>query len=133
MHAGGIYQRPGLPSRACRAAEQQVSRLEQRSGAIVEVGGPVRGQRFAGQRRQVDLHRAVEHPGVGRHPVTLLDDQHITRHEPDGVDHLKPAVPDDLGLGRQVAGQCLNGVLGLLLLREGQERVQDDHRDDRDG
>ena len=63
-----------------------------------------------------------------------LDDEHVAGHE------LAPrrqpcggAVAQHRGAVGQVAGERLDRPLGLLLLDEGEGRVEDDDDDDRDG
>ena len=86
----------------------------------------------AGQGREVDLERPLEQLCVGRNAVALAEQEHIARNEPRCLDELRAPVADNGGLHGQVAGKRLDGALGLPLLRERKQRVEDDHRQDRD-
>ena len=102
-----------------------------RSG-IEQVGGAGRGRRLAGQRRHVDLDRALDQPRVGGDSLALGDREDVARNEPGGVDLVELAVAEHPRLRRQVAPQRLDRALGLPLLGESEAGVEDDHDDDGD-
>jgi hypothetical protein len=56
---------------------------------------------------------------------------HVARDEQACRDRPAVAVAQDGDHVGEVGGQCLDGTLGLALLEQGEERVQDDHADDR--
>ena len=120
------------PSGARRPAEHEVARLQQRQVDVVERGRAERRQRLARERREVDLERAAQQPGVGGDAIALLDHQDVAGHEPGGLDDLPLTVAHDGGVRRQVGLERLDRALGLALLRERERRVDDDHDDDRD-
>ena len=80
----------------------------------------------------IDLERPFEQPRVGRHAVALGEEEHVAGHEHGRLDLLGAAVANDGGPNRKIACERLDRTLGLPLLREGKERVQDDHRQDRE-
>ena len=119
--------------RAGRAREHQLAGLEQRHLGVQHVRGAERRQRLAAERRQVDLDAPGEQSRVRRDAVALLDHQHVSWHQPRGLDRLlllRRAAPSRSPAG---SGQRLDRSLGLQLLGEREARVDQDHHDDRDG
>ena len=99
----------------------------------VQLGRPVDGERLARQGREVDLQPPFQKPRVGRDLVAGLQQEDVARDELAGFDLAAAPVPEDRGALGQVALERFHGALGLPLLGEGEEGVQHDHRDDRDG
>jgi hypothetical protein len=86
--------------------------------------------RLPRQRGQVDVDGPVDQPRVGRDLLSLLDEENVARNEPGCVHELPLAVSQDRRLLRQVGAQRLDGALGLALLGEGEDRVQNDDGED---
>ena len=95
--------------------------------------GPRDRHRFARERGHVDLERPIEDAGVGRDPLALLQQEHVSGNELSRLDHGALSVAKDECLEREVLLERLHGFLGLLLLHEGEERIEPDHGDDRAG
>jgi len=71
---------------------------------------------FTSQRGSVDLQPAPDEMRIGGHAVTLLEQDHIARHEIADVDQPAPSVADDGDLLGEEGSQGLDGALGLALL-----------------
>ena len=86
---------------------------------------------FAGQRRLLHLQALdLEQPQVGRHLVAGLDEDDVARHQPFGGDGLAMAVAQHAGLQRQHLADGIERPLGLALLDEADQRVDDDDAGD---
>ena len=101
------------------------------SGSSVGVGRAVDGLRLAGEGREVDLDAATEEACVGGDPVALADDDDVAGHERGRVDDADVAVANDGRLLREIALERLDSPARLPLLGEGEDGVEQDHRDDR--
>ena len=132
VHAGGDDERAGDSSDACRAAEDEFTRVEQRTGGVRELGRAEHRLRLARHRRQIDIDCPIEQPGVRRDPIALLDQEHVAGHKRAGVDLLPTTVPEYVGLLGEVAPKGFDGLLCLALLDEGEEGVEQHDRHDRD-
>jgi hypothetical protein len=84
--ARGDDERAGRSRDARRAAEDELSRLDEWAFAVDELRGAVDRLGLAGERGEIDLDRPVEQAGVGGDSLTLVDDEHVARHELRGVD-----------------------------------------------
>ena len=129
-HARREHERAGLPLGHVRAAEDEVARLEERR-MVKELGGAICRERLARQHREVDLERALEQTRVSRDPIARFEQEHVAGDELAGIDLAVMALAHHLATRRQIPLQRLHGPFRLLLLEEGEERVQDDHGDDR--
>ena len=116
-----------------RAAEDEVLRLEGRLCGTIPFARAVLGLRLAGQRRHVHLERSGDQPRIGREPVALAEQDQVAGHEIRGGDLELLAVAPHPRHGREVLPQRFGGPLRLDLLEEGEEGIEHDHRDDRDG
>jgi len=67
---------------------------------------------------------------VRRGPVALGEEEEIPGHEGCGLDLDRPPLAPDARAGRQVSPERLCGFLSLEFLKEGEDGVQDDDRDD---
>jgi hypothetical protein len=93
----------------------------------------VHGERLTGERRLVDLERVpLEQPRVGGDDVAELDADDVTGHQDRRVLLLPPAVPQQLGLGRQPGHERRRGVPGVGLLDVADGGVDEEQRDDAD-
>jgi hypothetical protein len=103
-----------------RAGEQQVAR-QQRIAALAFGGAPRLGQRFAGQRRQVDAKPpALDQPAVGRHLVALDQQHDVAGHQFAGLDLDGRTVAPDLdALRRNSAARRSPARRELPAKREG--------------
>jgi hypothetical protein len=100
---------------------------------LVLLGRAKDRKRLARQRREIDLERPLEQPGVGGDLVAGFEHDHVTRHQLARLDLAPPAFPDHRCLGREIALERLDCPLGLLLLHEGEKGVEDDDGNDRGG
>jgi len=130
-HPGREDDRLRLAAGAERSREDQVRRLQRRHAGLGRAGQPRDRLRLAGQRRGVDLDRALDQARVGAQPVALVDQQQVPRHQLARVDLDPLAAAADARPRGQVLAQRLGRALGLQLLAEGEEGVEHDHRDDR--
>ncbi len=132
VHAGGVDERAGLPADAGRAAEHEPAGLDGRAaGLVLGIGRAVDGLRLAGERREIDLDPATEEACVGGDPVAFADDHDVAGHERGRVDDADVAVANDGRLLWEIALERLDSPARLSLLGEGEDRVEQDHRDDR--
>ena len=132
MHPGCEHQAARrTPGTGC-AAEDQVARLDEWPAGIVQIGRPERRQRLPRERRRVDLEGSIEQTDVRRDPVTFLDHEHVAGNEVRRGHDLVLSLAEHLRLRRQVALERFDRSAGLLLLHEGESRVQHDYGDDRD-
>ena len=131
VHSGGRDHGPGVAAGAHGAAEHQVAAEQHRAVGVHQVGRPVDGNRLAGQGRQVHIQAARDQPRVGAHPLTLGDQQQVAGHQVGGRDLAGPAVADGVGVSGRNAASASTAFSACSLLREGEQRVQDDHRPDR--
>ena len=131
MHPGCEDDRLGLPRGAERAGEDEIVGVDQRRRRPAANRAARDRLRLARERRRIDLHRARDQPRVGGEAIALADQQQVARHQlcDFDLDRLFPApYPRPR---RQVLAQRLGGPLRLQLLGEGEDGVEDDHRDDR--
>ena len=132
LHPGGKDEGLRLARDARGSAEHEISCVEQRATRIALVGRAKHGLRLPGERRHVDVDRALEETRVRRDPVALDDEQDVAGHELARVDGRAVRIADDRCLDREVEPQRLDGAFGLTFLHEREQRVQDDDQDDCD-
>ena len=90
------------------------------------------GLALTGEHGEVDQQPVLgEHDGIGRHPVAALEEQDVIDHDVLGLDHLPAPVPPDRDAGREHLREPVGGPVGACLLDRGEDRVQQDHSDDR--
>jgi hypothetical protein len=131
-HARCEDDRLGLSARADRAAEDKVGRSQRVEARRLVARRSLHGHGLAGQRRHVDLDGAGDEPGVGGDPHAFFDQHQVARDEFGSRNARPGAVTDHPGSRRNVRTQRLHRPLGLPLLHEGEEGVQEDHEDDHD-
>ncbi len=105
--------------------------------------GSVWGERIPGlllHRHRLPRHgrfvgleaAALQDPGVGGDLVPRLQKDHVPGHQSGGGHPEGDAVPQGQGGGRGHAPQLLQGLLGVVLLGDGDDRVDHhDHQNDR--
>ena len=122
LHPGREDERLRLAADAGRAAEDEVARLEQRAGRSCRSAERSTGCDSPGQRREVDVERALEEARVGRDPVALGEQQDVAGHERRARRRLPVPVAEHRAPGRAGSAQRLDRALGLPLLHEREER-----------
>ena len=132
LHSRPDDERRRFAADTGRAAEHEVSRLDQRPRRVAELGRAVDRLRLPGQRREIDVERTLEQPCIGGDAVALREQQHVAGDERARIDRRSLPVSEHQRLLRQKAAQRLDRALGLALLREREDGVEDDHRQDRD-
>ena len=133
MHAGGHDHGPGLATGTGRPGEDQVPGLQQGHAGIGPPGRTGHRDGLPGQGGGVDLESARQDPPVGGDLVALLDQQHVSGHDLRRLDRHRFPVTQYHSPGGRVGLQCLDRPLGLQLLNEREDRVEDDDDQDRDG
>ena len=123
---------PGVALGAGGSREDQLPSLLQRDAGVHQVGGAKGRHGLPREGGEIHLYPAGHQSCVGRDAVALLDHEHVAGHQAARLEQLLPAIAENLGLGRQVAGESLDRALGLELLREREARVDEDHHHDRD-
>jgi hypothetical protein len=119
----------GAAAGAARAGEDEVTRLEHDVGLGLACLACDR-HGLAGQRRRVDLQASCDQSRVGRDPVALVEEDDVAGHELAGIYELAPFVAEDGDRVRQKCRQCLDRPLGLVLLQEREDGVEQDDGDD---
>ena len=88
------------------------------------VGSLFHGDRFAGHGRLVRLEAAALHnSSVSGHHVPRLQQDHVPRHQGGGGYLFCPPLPQDMGLWGGHPPQLLQGLLGVVLLGDGDDSV----------
>ena len=105
-----------------------------RQGGVLRQGGqqPLgHGDGLAGHGALIGLEGGgLQNPGVGGHQVPRLQMDDVAGHQPVGLQPLKRPVPHHLGQGGRHLPQGLQGLLGAVLLGDGDAGVH--HHDDQD-
>ena len=116
-----------------RAGEGEIAAVGEHGVERERVRVLVDGEGFAGECGFIDLQTFHLHqPQIGGHAVARLEQHHIAGHESLGVDSLRAAIAAHGGLGRDHAGERLDGFPGLGLLEKTENGIEDhDAEDDR--
>jgi hypothetical protein len=86
---------------------------------------------FACERGEVDTHfGCFDEPGVGRDLFSLLDQEHVTRHDFVPRHVMRVVVAQHPGSGRKEAMKGMHRALRCIFLKEGKDGVDDDHTED---
>ncbi len=130
-HPGRVDDGLGFAGGAERPGEDEILGVEQarRRAAALRASGERLG--LAGQRRHVDLERAVDQPRVRGQPVALAQHHDVAGNERRRVDLADRSGATDTHARGQHLREGLRRPLGLELLREREDGVEHDHGDDR--
>jgi hypothetical protein len=131
LHAGGEHHRPASAGEHGGTGEYEI-------GNVLEMSIDDRLRRpplrlgFACERGEVDTHvGSFDEPGVGRDLLSLLDQEHVTRHDlaPRHVTRL--IASQHPGPGGEEAMKGMHCALRLIFLKEGKDGVDDYHTENR--
>ena len=131
-HPGRVDDGLGLAAGHERAPEDEVVGLQGRGGRPGAQRAARHGLRLARKRGHVHLDGTVDQARVRREPVALGEQDEVPGHEGRRLHLHRAPLATDAGAGRQVTLEGLGGLLGLELLEEGENGVQDYDRDDGD-
>src|SRR5262245_57357891 len=88
--------------------------------------------RFACERGEVDTHfGGFDEPGVGRDLFSLLDYEHVTRHNLSPRHVMWLIASQHPCPGGEEAMEGMHGTLRFIFLKECEAGVDDDHTEDR--
>ena len=135
FEAGGEDDRLAGARGDARAHEHEVGHVD--GGKLFvddRVGGLADGVGLAGEGDVDGRHLVLaDEPGVGRDAVALFELHDVAGHEVGDGDDRHLAVAHHLGVGRHHLLQRLGGLLGAVLLKEADGRVEQHDADDGDG
>ena len=136
--AGGIDDGLGAPTGHGGARQNQVGPLtggdDGRLARLPDsnrIGMARHRQGFTGEHRQVEAElNGRDQAGIGRHLIPLLQQDPITGHQQLSGELDGQAIAPEPHLARQGALEGLEGALGLVVLPEGKQAVDQHHRPD---
>jgi hypothetical protein len=87
---------------------------------------------FACERGEVDTHfGCFDEPGVGRDLLSLLDHEHVTRHDLAPRHVMRLVASQHPCSGREETMEGMHRALRFIFLKEGKDGVDDDHTENR--
>ena len=130
VHAGGVDHGASLPRCHRGTGQHDVAREQQRLLAV-RFRRTGLGQRFTRDGRGIHAQpECLDHAAVSRHAVALFQQHHVARHQLGRGQLHDGAGAQRLHPQRQQPAQRRHGALGLVLLPEREQAVDQDDAED---
>ncbi len=130
-HARGVDHGAAPAGEDRRAGQHEIGRVGE-IGMRRDVGRAPFGPRFARERGQVHAEPdGVDQAGVGGDLLAFLQHQQVPADDGLAWNLMRVPAAEHPGGGGEELMERLNGAFRLVLLREGEQGVDDDHSDNR--